>query len=133
MRAATGAVAAASSIYVAFGQRPCMSFSAARSLPVSASAKPGKSARCDDHQRRAERRGVEAVAQLQAFAAGFPFAGRHRFVRHEQIVQPAGAGQPDFVGRVQHARGIAQDLARMVERQRGRNSFGVSPAQRRNR
>ena len=54
----------------------------------------------------------------QAFAAGFPFAGRHRLMGDEQIVQPAGAGQADFVGGVEHACGIAQQLPRAVERQR---------------
>jgi len=36
----------------------------------------------------------------------------------EQIVQPAGAGQADLVGGVEHARGIAQQGARAVERER---------------
>ena len=36
----------------------------------------------------------------------------------EQIVQPAGAGQADFVGGVEHARGVAQQLPRAVERER---------------
>ena len=39
-------------------------------------------------------------------------------MRDEQIVQPAGAGQADFVGRIEHACGIAQQLARAVERER---------------
>ena len=37
---------------------------------------------------------------------------------HEQIVQPAGTGQADFVSGVEHACGIAQQLPRAVERQR---------------
>ena len=64
----------------------------------------GQPARRDHHQRHAERAGVEAVADGEAFAAGLPFARRHRLVRDEQIVQPAGAGQADFVGGLQHAR-----------------------------
>ena len=70
------------------------------------------------HQRGAERRGMEAVVDGQAFAAGLPFARRHRLVGDEQVVQPAGAGQADLVGGVEHARGIAQQLARAVERER---------------
>ena len=61
---------------------------------------------------------MEAVVDRQAFAAGLPFAGRHRLVGDEQVVQPAGAGQADLVGGVEHARGIAQQIARAVERQR---------------
>ena len=77
-----------------------------------------KPARRRHHQRGAERRGMEAVGDRQAFAAGLPFAGRHRLVGDEQVVQPARAGQADLVGGVEHARGIAQQLARAVERQR---------------
>jgi hypothetical protein len=48
--------------------------------------KAGKAAVCRDHQGIAERRGVEAVSQRQPFAAGLPFARRHRLVSHEEIV-----------------------------------------------
>ena len=78
----------------------------------------GKPAVGRHDQRRAERRGMEAVARSQALAAGLPFARRHRLVGDEQVVQPAGAGQADFVGGVEHARRIAQQLARAVERHR---------------
>ena len=61
---------------------------------------------------------MKAEINRQAFAAGFPFARRHRFVGHEQIVQAAGAGQPDLISGVEHARGIAQQLPRAVERER---------------
>ena len=61
---------------------------------------------------------MEAVVNRQPFAAGLPFAGRHRLVGDEQIVQPAGAGQADLVGGVEHACGIAQQIARAVERER---------------
>ena len=77
-----------------------------------------KPARRRHHQRDAERRGVEAIGDRQAFAAGLPFARRHRLVGDEQVVQPAGAGEADLVGRVEHARAIAQQLARIVERDR---------------
>ena len=45
----------------------------------------------------------------------------------EQVVQPAGAGQSDFVSRVEHARGIAQQLAGAVERERLQKSFRRQP------
>ena len=77
-----------------------------------------KAARRHHHQRRAERAGMEAVSDRQPFAAGLPFARRHRFVRDEQIVQPAGAGQADLVGGVEHACRRAQQVARVTERER---------------
>ena len=77
-----------------------------------------KPARRRHHQRDAERRGMEAVGDRQALAAGFPFARRHRLVGDEQVVQPARAGEADLVGRVEHACRIAQQLARIVERDR---------------
>ena len=36
----------------------------------------------------------------------------------EQIVQPAGPGEPDLVGGIEHARGFAQQRARAVEGER---------------
>lgn len=51
----------------------------------------GEAARGGHDERHAEWAGVEAVAQGGAGAAGLPFAGRHRLVGDEQIVQPAGA------------------------------------------
>ena len=65
---------------------------------------------------------------VEAFAAGLPFARRHRLVRDEQIVQPAGAGQADLVGRVEHAGRRAQQLARVVERQRLQEGLRRQPA-----
>src|SRR5262249_62045966 len=79
-------------------------------------------------ERRAERAGMEAVGELEAFAARLPFAGRHRLVGDEQVVQPAGAGEADLVARVEHARGVAQQLARMVERQRLYERLACQPA-----
>ena len=58
------------------------------------------------------------IESVEAFAARLPFAGRHRFMRHEQIVQAAGTGQADLVSGVEHACRIAQQLPRPVERQR---------------
>ena len=46
----------------------------------------------------------------------------------EQIVQPAGTGQPDLVGGVEHAGRGAQQLARMVEGQRLQEGFRRQPA-----
>jgi hypothetical protein len=66
---------------------------------------------------------MKAISDGQPLAAGFPLARRHRFVRDEQIVQPAGPGQADFVGRFQHARRRAQQFARMVERERLQEGF----------
>ena len=106
----------------------CMSRSAARSLPASASARPGEPARRRHHQRHAERAGMEAVGDGQAFAARLPFARRHRLVGDEQIVQPARAGQADFVGGVQHARRGAQQVARVVERERLQEGLRRQPA-----
>ena len=88
----------------------------------------GEAARRRHHQRHAERAGMESVGDGQAFAAGLPFAGRHRLMGDEQIVQPAGAGQADFIGGVEHARRGAQQLARMVERQRLQKGLRRQPA-----
>ena len=71
---------------------------------------------------------MEAVGDGEPFAAGFPFARRHRLVRDEQIVQPAGAGQADLVGGVEHARRGAQQLARVVERERLQERLRRQPA-----
>ena len=59
----------------------------------------------------------------QALGAGLPFARRHGLVRDEEIVQPTGAGQSDLVGGVEHARGIAQQRARVIDRQRLQKRF----------
>ncbi len=72
-------------------------------------AEAGDAARGRHHDRLAERRGVEAVAQDEVVAA--IVAGRQRLVRDEQVVQPARTRKPDVVGRVEHAGGIAQKLA----------------------
>ena len=66
---------------------------------------------------------MKAEPHRQALAAGFPFARRHRFVGDEQIVQPARPRQAHFVGGVEHARGIAQQLPRAVERERLQERF----------
>ena len=78
----------------------------------------GKAALGRHDQRVAERRRVKAEVNRQAFAAGLPFARRHRLVGDEQVVQAAGTGQADLVGGVEHARGVAQQLPGAVERQR---------------
>ena len=56
--------------------------------------KPRQPAVAGDHDRGAEWRSVEAVAQRHAGAAVLPFARRHRFMGDEQIMQPARARQP---------------------------------------
>ena len=71
--------------------------------------------------------GMKAVSDGQALAAGFPFAGRHRFMGDEQVVQPARAGQSDFVSGVEHARGIAQQAAGAVQRERLQKRFRRQP------
>ena len=48
-------------------------------------------------------------------------------MRDEQIVQPAWAGKADLVGRVEHARRIAQQLPRAVERERLQESLRRQP------
>ena len=70
---------------------------------------------------------MKAEPHRQTLAAGLPFARRHRLVGDEQIVQPARARQADFVGGVEHARGIAQQLPRAVERQRLHKSLRGEP------
>jgi hypothetical protein len=79
------------------------------------------------HQRGAERGGMKAVADGEAVAAGLPLARRHRLVRHEQIVQPARTRQPDLERGVEHARRVAQQPARMVERDRLQEGLGSEP------
>ena len=100
------------------GQRRFMSASAASSSPGSAKASPARPRSVAITSAVAERRGVKAEMHRQPFAARFPFARRHRFVGDEQIVQPARAGQADLIGGVEHARRIAQQLPRAVERER---------------
>ena len=95
-----------------------MSASAARSSPASAKARPASPRAVAITSAVPNGRGVKAVGDGQPFAAGLPFARRHRLVGDEQIVQPARPGQADLVGGVEHARGIAQQLARMIERER---------------
>ncbi len=46
---------------------------------------------------------------------------------HEQVVQPARTAQPDLVGGVEHAGGIAQQIARVIERQRGKEILRRQP------
>ena len=70
----------------------------------SSSATP----RSDDHDRLAEGRGVEAVAEHEVVAA--VVARRQGFVGDEQVVQPARPGEADVIGRVQHARRGGQEL-----------------------
>ena len=88
---------------------------------------PAEAAIRRHHQRGAEQGGMEAIVNRQAFAAGFPFAGRHRLVGDEQVVQASGAGQADLVGGVEHARGIAQQIARAVEGERLQERFRRQP------
>ncbi len=87
-------------------------------LAVIGEGEAGQAAPGCHHQRAAERRRMKAEVNGQAFAAGFPLAGRHRLVGDEQVVQTARAGQADFVGGVEHARRVAQQLPCAVERQR---------------
>ena len=61
---------------------------------------------------------MKAEMYGEPLAARLPFARRHRFMRHEQIVQPSRAGQADFISGVEYAGGIAQQLPRAVQRQR---------------
>ncbi len=63
----------------------------------------GETAVAGDHDGGAERGGMKAVTQRHAGAACLPFAGRHRLVRHEQVMQPTGAGQAAVECRIQHA------------------------------
>ena len=91
------AVASASSTKRACGQRRRMSASAAASPAVVDEADAGEPARRDHHERLAEGRGMEAVAQLEARAAALAFARAHRLVRHEEVVQATGARQAELV------------------------------------
>ena len=64
-----------------------------------------------------------AIVQREPFAAGLPFAGRHRLVGDEQVVQPARPGEPHFISSVEHGGGGAQQRARAVERDRLQEGF----------
>ena len=66
-----------------------------------------------NHDRLAEGRGVEAVSQRQVVAT--IVAGGQRLVGDEQVMQAARAGKADVIGRIQHARRIAQKLARPLD------------------
>ena len=61
---------------------------------------------------------MEAPADDDAFAARLEGAGRHGVVGDEEVVQPAGPGQADLVGRVEHGGGIGEQRAGMVEGER---------------
>ena len=95
-----------------------MSASAASSLARVGEGEAGEAVLGDHHQRRAERRGMEAVADGDALAARLVVAGRHRLVGDEQIVQAAGTGEADLVAGVEDGSGIGQQAAGMVERHR---------------
>jgi hypothetical protein len=47
---------------------------------------------------------VETETHHHAGAAILPFTGRHRFVRHEQIVQPPWARKAGVEGGIKHGR-----------------------------
>ncbi len=72
-------------------------------VPVVDEAESGEAARRGDDDRLAEGRGVEAIGEPQAVAP--VVAGRHRIMGDEEVVQPAGPGQADVIGGVEHARG----------------------------
>ena len=115
-RAASGAVAAPRPDEA--GARPTPSHVGERggAVPVVDEAEAGEAARRGDDDRFAERRRVEAVGEFEVVAA--IVAGRQRLMGDEQVVQPARPGQADVVGGVEHARRIAQQLARPLDRQR---------------
>ena len=75
-------------------------------IPLVDEAEARHAARRRDDDRLAEGRGVEAISQRQIVAP--VVAGRQRLVGDEQIVQPARAGEADVIGRVEHARRVAQ-------------------------
>jgi hypothetical protein len=61
---------------------------------------------------------MKTVVQRHAGAAVLPFARRHRLMGDEEIVQPAGTGQPRVERGVQDACGVAQQALGVIERQR---------------
>ncbi len=97
-------------------------------IPVVDETETRHAARRCDHDRLAERRGVEAVSERQIVAA--IVARRQRLVGDEQVMQPARAGQADVIGRVEHARRIAQELPRPLDGDRLQERFRRQPAQR---
>jgi hypothetical protein len=70
------------------------------------------------HQALAELAGVKTVGDGQPGAAVFEFARRHRFHRHEEVVEAAGAGEAGVVGRVEHAVRLRQQLLRVLDSQK---------------
>ena len=64
---------------------------------------------------------MEAVSQRQIVAT--IIAGGQRLVGDEQVMQPARAGKADIVGRVEHARRIAQEFARPLDGDRLQKRF----------
>ena len=56
---------------------------------------------------------MEAISQRQVVAT--IVARGQRLMGDEQVMQPARAGKADVVGRVEHARRIAQEFARALD------------------
>ena len=72
----------------------------------------------------AEQARREAVPDLQPGAALAEFAGRHRLDGDEQVMEPAGAGQPGIEGGVEAARAVAaQGRAGLFEAQIAGEAF----------
>ncbi len=97
------------------GARPAPRHVGARGLaiPVVDETETRHAARRRDHDRLAEGRGMEAVSERQIVA---PIVARsQRLVGDEQVMQPARAGKADVIGRVEHARRVAQEFPRALD------------------
>ena len=75
------------------------------------------------HEHGAERRACEAVTNDDARAGRLVLAGRHRFDRHEVVVQTRRARESEIERRVEHARVAIQQALRRFERERGKELF----------
>ncbi len=83
--------------------------------------------RRDHEQALAERRGRQAPAQLQPFAAPARLARRHRFVGDEQVVQPRRSRQPGVQGGAQHALAGVQAASGLGVGQGRHEGLGADP------
>ena len=119
----------AGAVFHDIGHRPAASHVGERGLFLAGigESEPRKSALGRHHQRGAERGRVKAVGYGQPGAAGFPFPRRHRFVGDEEIVQPSRPRETDLERGVEHAGGVPQQPAGMVEGERLQECLGRDP------
>ena len=68
---------------------------------------------------------MEAVGDGEPRPCGLELAGGHRLAGHEQIVQPAGAGQAGIEGRIQQIGGLREQLLHVLLGQKLQEPLGA--------